>query len=94
MISPSVHQMCTHSWELFVLTEGKPITKYAEECAEAWNKYIHSYKSGTAARAQQTSIKINTSQTMIKSHPEIASKKHHVMCGCCNKLDIQFDCVL
>lgn len=37
-ISPSIHQMACHSWELFQMSEGKPIAKFAEHPGEAWNK--------------------------------------------------------
>ncbi|CAL4126706.1 unnamed protein product, partial [Meganyctiphanes norvegica] len=60
MISPSVHQMCAHSWELFSLTDGFPIAVYAEQSVEAWNKHIRAFKSGPSARARQCSIKLNT----------------------------------
>ena len=30
MLTPSVHQMCAHSWELFVITKGLPIAVYFE----------------------------------------------------------------
>ena len=35
MISPSVHQMCAHSWELFEMTNGRPIAIYSEQCGES-----------------------------------------------------------
>ncbi len=72
MISPSIHQMCAHSWELFEMTNGKPIATYAEQSGEAWNKHIRAYKSGPAARARQCSIRLNTldifTHMLIKSH--------------------------
>ena len=36
MISPSVHMMSAHSWELFQMIDGKPIAVYAEQSGEAW----------------------------------------------------------
>ena len=90
MISPSVHQMCAHSWELFVLTNGAPIAVYSEQAGESWNKHIRSFKSGSAARARQTSIMLNTQdifqRMMIKSHPAVASKKRNVYCKRCNRI--------
>ena len=90
MISPSVHQMCAHSWELFVLTDGTPIAIYSEQSGEAWNKYIRAYKSGSAARARQSSIKMNTrdifTRMMIQSHPTIAAKKRQLLCSRCNRI--------
>lgn len=89
MISPSVHQMCAHSWELFSLTEGKPIALYAEQSGEAWNKHIQAYKSGPAARARQCSIKVNTqdifTRMLVQSHPIIASKRKVLKCNRCDK---------
>jgi hypothetical protein len=90
MISPSLHQMCAHSWELFEITEGNPIAIYSEQPGEAWNKYIRSYKSGPASRARQSSIKANTqdifTRMVMKSHPMIASKKKDVQCKVCGKV--------
>lgn len=89
MISPSVHQMCAHSWELFVMTEGKPISLYAEQSGEAWNKHIRAYKSGPAARARQCSIRLNTqdifTRMLLQSHPLIASRKKILRCKRCSK---------
>ena len=89
MITPSVHQMCANSWELFVLTDGAPIAVYSEQAGEAWNKYIRSYKSGVAARVRQSSIKLNTRDVfmrmMVRSHPIIAAAKRRVVCGTCAK---------
>ena len=51
MLTPSVHQMAAHSWQLFEMTNGKPIATYSEQCAESWNKFIRCYKSGGASRA-------------------------------------------
>ena len=89
MISPSVHQMCAHSWELFSLTEGRPIAIYAEQSGEAWNKHIRAYKSGPSARARQCSIKLNTqdifTRMLIQSHPIVASKRKLLKCKRCEK---------
>ena len=35
MITPSVHQICARSWVLFQMTEGRPISRYAEQSQEA-----------------------------------------------------------
>ena len=84
MITPSIHQMCAHSWELFAMIDGKPITIYGEQGQEAWNKHIRSYKSGSAARARQSSIKVNIQgifQRMnIQTHPKIALQKRQIVC--------------
>ena len=60
IISPTVHQMCAHSWELFQMTNGKPIAIFSEQSGEAWNKHIKAYKSGCASRARQMSVMVNT----------------------------------
>ena len=87
MISLSVHQMCAHSWELFEMTNGRPIAIYSEQCGESWNKHILSYKFGVACRARQTSVCKNTqdvfTRMMVKSHPCILSKKRKVTCSRC-----------
>ena len=89
MISPSVHQMCAHAWELFEITHGKPIALYAEQSGEAWNKHIRAYKSGADARARQCSIRLNTcdifTRMLVQSHPLIASKKKLLKCSVCKK---------
>ena len=89
MISPSIHQMCGHSWELFMMTEGKPIAMYAEQSGEAWNKHIRAYKSGPAARARQCLIRLNTkdifTRMLVQSHPRIALRKKILQCKGCNK---------
>ena len=89
MISPSVHQMCAHSWELFSMTDGKPIAVYAEQSVEAWNKHIRAFKSGPSSRARQCSIKLNTrdifTRMLVQSHPIIASKRRVLKCKRCEK---------
>ena len=89
MISPSFHQMAAHSWELFMLTQGKPIATYAEQSVEAWNKHIRAYKSGPASRARQCSIRLNTldifTRILVQSHPITASKRKILLCKRCHK---------
>ena len=75
MISPSVHQMASHSWELFSMNDGKPIAIYAEQSGEAWNKHIRAYKSGPASRARQCSIKLNTRDIFASSSSNCIQKK-------------------
>ena len=85
----SVHQMSAHSWELFMLTEGKPIATYAEQSGEAWNKHIRAYKSGLASRARQCSIRLNTldifTRMLVQSHPITASKRKVLQSKRCAK---------
>ena len=89
MISPSVHQMCAHSWELFVLTGGTPIAKYSEQSGESWNKFIRAYKSGTSSKSRQMSVQLNTHdifcRLMIRTHPLIATKKRMLSCSRCQR---------
>ena len=89
-ISPTVHQMCAHAWELFQMNNGKPIAAYSEQSSEAWNKYIRAYKSGCSSRARQFSIRVNTQDIFqricIQSHPLIASKKRQYCCSKCHKI--------
>ena len=84
MLSPSVHQMCAHAWELFMIAGGSPIDKHSEQSSESWNKYIKAYKSGTSCKARQMSLQINTHdiycRLMIRTHPIIASKKRLLQC--------------
>ena len=91
MLSPSVHSMCGHIWELFVITNEAPIAIFSEQGSEAWNKHIRAYKSGPGARARQTSVQENIldifNRMMIKTHPKIASRKRQLVCMRCNRLD-------
>ena len=90
MLSPSVHSMCGHNPELFDITKGAPIAIFSEQGSEAWNKFIRSFKSGAAARARQTSIQENIldifNRMMIKTHPQVASRKRQYKCSRCNKM--------
>ena len=90
MLSPSVHSMCGHNPELFDITKGAPIAIFSEQGSEAWNKFIRSFKSGPAARARQTSIQENIldifNRMMMKTHPEVASRKRQNKCTHCEKL--------
>ena len=86
-LSPTVHQMCGHSHELFEMTDGKPIAVYSEQSGEAWNKHIKAFKSGPAARARQTSLALNirdiTSRMMISTHPDVVAKRIMNYCKLC-----------
>ena len=89
MLTPSVHQMCAHSWELFVITKGLPIAVYSEQSGESWNKYVRAYKSGTSCMARQMSTKVNTRdifvRMMLRTNPSIASMKRMLRCSKCGK---------
>lgn len=86
-LSPTVHQMCAHSHELFQMNNGKPIAMYSEQSGEAWNKHIRSFQSGAACRARQSSLLHNTrdifSRMMIATHPAIVSKRLSLFCTNC-----------
>ena len=60
VISPSVHQMVSHAWELFVMNDVYAISMWSESPIEAWNKYIRVFKSGPVCQAQQTLFKISS----------------------------------
>ena len=77
--SPSVHQMSAHSWELFEMNGGKPVSMWSEQGSEAWNKYIRAWKSGTSSRSRQYNIKDNIydvfRRMLITTHPSVAYRK-------------------
>ena len=79
VITPTVHHLCAHTWELFQWNNGLPIAIWSECPLESWNKFVRSFQSGTAARARQSKVKNNIHDVLrwmlIASHPEIASKK-------------------
>ena len=88
-MSPSVHQMAAHAWELFEINNGLPISMWAECPVEAWNKYIRAYKSGPACRARQNSIQNNIRDTfsrmLIMTHPKLSLRKRQLQCSKCGK---------
>ena len=88
-ISPTVHQMAAHAWELFEITEGKPISTYSEQAGEAWNKHIRAFKSGPGARARQSSIMVNTqdifTRMLIQTHPRIVRYRRFLNCSRCTR---------
>ena len=77
--SPSVHQMCARSWELFELNGCKPVSKWSEQGSKAWNKYMCAWKSGKSSRSRQYSLKDNIYDVfcciLITTHPTIASQR-------------------
>lgn len=90
MIIPSYHQMCAHSWEMFQWNDGRSIAKWSESPVESWNKHVRAFQSGPSARARQLSIKDNIHdifrRMLIKSHPEIASKRPRASCSICGEV--------
>ncbi len=72
MISPIVHTMCAHYWELFDINNVDPIAVYSEQSGEYWNKHIRNFKSGAVCRSHQQNIKAYTRdifvRIFIKSH--------------------------
>lgn len=88
IISPSVHQLCAHSWELLEILDGGSLGKYSEQPQEAWNKYVRTFKSGPSARSRQCSVKLNIydvlKRMLIMSHPLVASKKKTPTCSICH----------
>ena len=89
IISPSVHQMAAHSWELFRMNYGLPISMWSESPIEAWNKFIRAFKSGPACRARQHSIQVNILDTftrmLVSTHPKIAAQKRLLVCSICKE---------
>ena len=89
-INPSLHQMCAHSWQLFMMTYPEPIAIYSEQSQEHWNKHLSRFKSGTGARARQHSVKTNINDVFARmlhlSNPLVASKKRSITCGKCGEL--------
>lgn len=87
MITNGVHQLLAHSWELFLMNNGRSIGKWSESPLEAWNKHIQSFKSGTACRARQVSMRLNLydvfRRMLVISHPTIASRRHNLICSVC-----------
>ena len=88
MLSPTVHTMCAHYWELFQINDCSPIAEYSEQSSEHWNKHIRNIKSGAGCRARQTSIQVNTHDIFVRisicSHPFIALKKRIFKCSKCS----------
>ena len=86
-ITPTIHQMCAHSHELFQMNNGRPIAIYSEQSGEAWNKHIKSFQSGAACRTRQSSLLHNTkdifSRMMSSTHPEIVKKCITLFCTNC-----------
>ena len=90
MLIPSFHQMCGHGWELFKWNNGLSIAKWSENPVESWNKHVRSFQSGPAARSRQHSIKDNIRdifcRMLIKSHPEVASRRPRPSCSICGEV--------
>ena len=90
MITPSVHQLCAHAWQLFELNNDKPISMWSENPLESWNKSIRSFQSGPAARARQDSMKHNLHdifrRMLLRSHPSIAGLYPRPSCTVCGEI--------
>ena len=82
-VSPSVHQMLAHNWELFEMMNGSPIARWSESGLEAWNKHIRNFRSGAGCRARQNSVKNNIQdifvRMLITSAPAIANARQHLL---------------
>ena len=87
-ITPSLHAMCAHSWQLIDILDA-PVALYSEQAQEHWNKYLAKYKSGVATRARQHSVRINIldifQRMMAMTHPKVASKRRRIICQTCKK---------
>ena len=88
-INPSLHAICTHSWQLFDIF-NVPISMYSEQAQEHWNKFVSKYKSGCATRARQHNVGLNISdifsRMLIMTHPTIASKRRQITCFLCGNV--------
>ena len=66
----------------------KPISRYAKQSQEVWNKYMRIYQSGSGVRARQ--IHVNTQNIFIcmakQTHLVIASQKRQLKCCKCAKI--------
>ena len=82
-ISPSVHQMLAHNWQLFEMLEGKPIAIWSESALESWNKHIRNFRSGAGCRSRQTSVSANIHdifvRMLITSAPAVAHARRNVL---------------
>ena len=65
-ITPNVHQMLAHCWELFQIQDGGPIAILSESGVEAWNKQVRNFRSGAGCRARQTSIQANIHDIFVR----------------------------
>ena len=82
-ITPSVHQMLAHNWELFEITEGAPIAVWSECAVEAWNKHVRNFRCGAGCRARQNSVENNISDIFVRmlvtSAPAVAKVRDTVL---------------
>lgn len=64
------------------MTRKKPISRYAKQSQEVWNKYMRVYQYGSGVRARQ--IHVNTQNIFIcmakQTHLVIASQKRQLKC--------------
>ena len=83
-ITPSLHAMCAHDWQLVVILDA-PVAIYSEQAQEHWNKYLAKYKRGPSTRARQHSVSLNIYDTFVRmlsmTHPMVAGKKKTGYCG-------------
>ena len=83
-ITPSLHAMCAHDWQLVVILDA-PVAIYSEQAQEHWNKYLTKYKSRPSARARQHNVSLNIYDTFVRmltmTHPMVAGKKRQAIVG-------------
>ena len=88
-INPSLHSMCAHSWQLFMICSG-PIVQYSEQAQEHWNKFVTKFKSGHGARARQHGVSVNIedvfTRMLVVSHPTVADKQRKIVCSSCHQI--------
>ena len=82
-ITPSVHQMLAHNWELFEMQNGGPIAIWSESALESWNKHLRNFRSGAGCRARQMSVRCNIQDVFVRmlvtSAPVIASVRRNLL---------------
>jgi hypothetical protein len=78
-ISPTVHSMLFHNWELFSMNSGKPIAILSESGLESWHKKTKGWRQGIGCRARQDSHEHNIcdiiKRQLIISSPIMAKEK-------------------
>ena len=71
------------------MNNGNSISVWYDNPVESWNKYVHAFQSGVAAKACQWSIKEYNHdifcQMLINSNPVISSKKSQSSCSICEE---------
>ena len=88
-ITPTLHQMCAHTFELFEINKEAPISVYSEQPSESWHKYLRAFQSGTSSKARQMSLHENIQdifyRMLITTHPTIVCTRLMLYCTFCSE---------